>query len=70
MFIKKGEKPSLVLEKVFKQYKGTIHDTPYWKNLVKQAIDQYAKEINIQSSSRRKLSSRKRQTRKRRKSKK
>jgi hypothetical protein len=39
--INKGMSPALVLEKVFKQYKGTIHDTVYWKKQIKKHINNY-----------------------------
>lgn len=41
--INNGMKPNDVLEKVFKKYKGTIHDTSYWKNKIRSRINQYYK---------------------------
>jgi hypothetical protein len=41
--INKGMSPDLVLEKVFKQYKGTIHDTVYWKKQIKKHINHYTR---------------------------
>lgn len=35
--------PDEVLKKVFKKYKGTIHDTLYWKNQIKRRINHYYK---------------------------
>ena len=46
--------PDKVLEKVFKKYKGTIHDTPYWKNKIKIHINHYVKNIKKSKRSRKK----------------
>jgi len=49
----KGMHPDLVLETVFKQYKGTIHDTPYWKNQIKRHIKHYIKNKSVKKSKKR-----------------
>jgi hypothetical protein len=51
--ISKGMSPDLVLEKVFKQYKGTIHDTVYWKKQIKKHINHYIRyQKTVKSKSR------------------
>ena len=57
----KGMHPDLVLETVFKQYKGTIHDTPYWKNQIKRHIKHYiiTKNKSVQKSKKRDAGKRK-----------
>jgi len=63
--INKGMKPNDVLEKVFKKYKGTIHDTLYWKNKIKSHINNYCKS----KSSRRRSSKSLKKSKRRRSSK-
>lgn len=43
-YLIQGMSPKNVLEKVFKKYKGTIHDTSYWKNQIKRNINMYYKK--------------------------
>jgi hypothetical protein len=50
--INKGMSPDEVLKKVFKKYKGTIHDTLYWKNQIKRRINHYYKSRSIKKNKR------------------
>jgi hypothetical protein len=58
----KGMSPKDVLETVFKKYKGTIHDTPLWKNKIKKRINYYA---NNKSKSKRSKKSKSKRSKRR-----
>ena len=55
--INKGMLPNEVLKKVFKKYKGTIHDTIYWKNQIKRRINHYYKSRSIKKNKRKRTKS-------------
>ena len=52
--LSQGMPPDEVLEKVFKKYKGTIHDTAYWKKEIKRHINHYVEnQKSVKKSKRR-----------------
>lgn len=46
-----GLSTDTILNKVFKKFKGTIHDTTFWKNTIKKSIISYKKSLKTKTVS-------------------